>query len=103
MTSTSKPRHGDPIAIITVDSLTGKQTVAVPTRQFQQFLDELETSTTTIQETITEKVNDNSVTNTLLALTKKIQDQVGSGEFLTSDTDSLTVDSDVLYVDMTEA
>lgn len=103
MKTTSKPRHGDPIVNITVDSLTGQQTIGVPTKRFQQFLDEIETSTTTITESITEKVNDNSTTNNLLALTKKIQDQIGSGEFLTSDTDSLTVDSTVLYVDMTEA
>lgn len=103
MTATSKPRHGDPIAIVTVDRLTGDQTVAVPTRQFQQFLDELETSTTTIEETIIQRTSENMLVNTLLALTKKVQDQIGSGEFLTSDTDSLTVDSTVLYVDMTEA
>ena len=41
----SSVRHGDPIADIRQSSLPGSQLQAFPTRQFQEFLDDLELAT----------------------------------------------------------
>ena len=46
---------------------------------------------------------DSAITQNLSSALFALQVQVGSGDLLTSDTDSLTVDSDVLFVDQTEA
>ena len=60
-------------------------------------------------ERLTNTTNDNSsavdaqIIQNLSAAVFALQVQIGSGDFLTSDTDSLTVDSDILFVDQTEA
>ena len=60
-------------------------------------------------ERLTNTTNDNSsavdaqITQNLSAALFALQVQIGSGDFLTSDTDSLTVDSDILFVDQTES
>jgi hypothetical protein len=60
-------------------------------------------------ERITGTTNDSSaavdaqIIQNLSAAVFALQVQIGSGNFLTSDSDSFTVDSDILFVDQTEA
>ena len=60
-------------------------------------------------EAITQESNetttaiDASIVQILDASIFVLQARLGSGDFLTSDTDSFTVDSTVLFADMTEA
>ncbi len=72
MSSTSKPRHGEPIITIT-DKFGGK--VGIPTRQFQTFLDELDVTVKEvieISETI-ESSASSSVIARLVQLRKAVQ------------------------------
>lgn len=99
MPSSSKPRHGDPIIEISKDQFG--VVVGKPTRQFQEFLDEIDAGVD-ITTILLEK-SESILSAQLLALTKNIQDQIGSGDFLTCDTDSFTCDSDLFTCDMDEA
>jgi len=94
--SSSKPRHGDPIA--TAQKNEFDETEIIPTRQFQQFLDEIDQESEEA-ETITTSV----IGQIAMALVKDIQDQVGSGDALTIDTTSFTIDTTVQFTDQTEA
>ena len=71
----------------------------VPTQRFAEYLEALTTKTNTNVSFISVNLADSSFRARLLAL----QEQVGSGDFLTSDDTGLTVDSIKLNVDMTEA
>ena len=68
------------------------------TRRFNRFINQ-----------VTEQVNDSteavsdSVQIDTLSLLAAINERLGSEQFLTSDSDSFTVDSDVLFIDQTEA
>lgn len=94
--SSSKPRHGDPVVIIQENEFG--DTEGVPTRQFQQFLDELD------QESEESETMTTSVTGQIaMALFKDLQDQIGSGDALTIDTTSFTIDTTQQFTDQTEA
>lgn len=66
-----------------------------------RFMDYLEQSATHINE-IAATVDAQTV-QILAASIFELQARLGSGDFLTSDTTSFTVDSTVLFADMTEA
>ena len=68
------------------------------TRRFNRFINQV---TTQVNETTT--VAQDAVAIDTLALIAGINERLGSEQFLTSDTDSFTVDSDTLFVDMIEA
>lgn len=92
---TSKPRHGDPIVEVVDDELGGK--LIVPTRQFQQFLDEIDQNVALTISLSSEESNINS------AYLAKLQAQIGSGDALTWDDTGFTWDSTQQSFDMTEA
>ncbi len=81
------PRRGE---ILTAEGLA--------TTRFNEYLERMSSAT-----------NDNSsatdaqVVQNLSSAIFALQVQLGSGDALTSDTDSLTVDSTILFVDQTEA
>jgi hypothetical protein len=60
-------------------------------------------------ERLTGQTNDSSaaieatITSSVLGQIASLNERLGSGQFLTSDDTGFTVDSDVLFVDMTEA
>ena len=68
------------------------------TRRFNEFIRE-----------VTEVSNENTsaigaaVSIDVFSLVAEIQNRLGSGDALTSDTDSFTVDSTILFVEQTEA
>ncbi len=68
------------------------------TRRFNAFIREL-----TNQTNDTSAEVDTSVFIESLSLIADINNRIGSGDTLTSDTTGFTVDSDVLFSDMTEA
>lgn len=92
---TSKPRHGDPVVEV-VDDESGNK-VIVPTRQFQQFLDELDQNVALTISLSSEESNINS------AYLAKLQNQIGSGDFLTCDDTGFTCDSTKFTCDQDEA
>jgi hypothetical protein len=72
----------------------------IPTQRFSEYLELLTSKTNSTVTTITTaSTNNSAVRAQLLAL----QEQVGSGDFLTSDDTGFTVDSIKLTADMTEA
>lgn len=73
-------------------------TTGVGTNRFMEYL---ERTADTINDTA--DIIDSQVLQKLSASIFALQVQVGSAEFLTSDCDSFTVDSDILYTDQTEA
>ena len=66
-----------------------------------RFMDYLEQTANQINDTTA--AVDASTVQILAASIFDLQARLGSGDFLTSDTDSFTVDSTVLFVDQTEA
>lgn len=95
MSTSSKPRHGDPVVQVSKNELG--ETVGIPTRQFQEFLDEIDENVETAASEPEE------FGPLLLGMQKKLQDQVGSGEALTFDTTGFTWDSSVIFFDQTES
>ena len=75
--------------------LTGK---GVGTTRFMEYL---ERTANTVNDN-TDAVDAQIIQN-LSAAVFALQVQIGSGDFLTSDCDSLTVDADILFVDQTES
>ena len=75
--------------------LTGK---GVGTTRFMEYLER-----TASQVNDATSAVDASIIQNLSAAVFALQVQIGSGEFLTSDTDSFTVDSTILFADQTEA
>ncbi len=75
--------------------LTGK---GVGTTRFMEYL---ERSANTINDNTA--AADAQIIQNLSAAVFALQVQIGSGDFLTSDSDSFTVDSTVLFVDQTES
>jgi hypothetical protein len=72
----------------------------VPTQRFSEYLEQLTSKTnSTVTTIITASTNNSAVRAQLLAL----QEQVGSGDFLTSDDTGFTVDSIKFTADMAEA
>jgi hypothetical protein len=72
----------------------------IPTQRFSEYLESLTSKTNnSVTTIITTTTNNAAVRAQLLAL----QEQVGSGDFLTSDDTGFTTDSTKLTVDMTEA
>jgi hypothetical protein len=71
----------------------------VPTQRFAEYLEALTTKTNNNVTFISVNLADSSFRAQLLTL----QEQVGSGDFLTSDDTGFTADSIELTVDMTEA
>lgn len=100
MSTSNNIRHGDPIADIKQSELPGGQPQAFPTRQFQEFLDDLGD---VADDTTLNVVEPPRVDSLSIALVAKLQKQIGSGNFLTSDETGFTVDSDRLSADMDEA
>ena len=100
MSTSNNIRHGDPIADIRQSELPGGQQQAYPTRQFQEFLDDLADVDDLASTLEAEPVRVDSLS---IALVAKLQKQVGSGNFLTSDETGFTVDSGRLSCDMDEA
>ena len=68
------------------------------TRRFNRFINQV---TNQVNETTT--VAQDAVNIDALALIAGINERLGSEQFLTSDSDSFTVDSNTLFVDMIEA
>jgi len=68
------------------------------TRRFNRFINQV---TTQVNETTT--VAQDAVNIDALALIAGINERLGSEQFLTSDSDSFTVDSTTLFSDQTEA
>ena len=66
-----------------------------------RFMEYLEQSATHINDTA--ETVDAQTIQILAASIFELQARLGSGDFLTSDTTSFTVDSTVLFTDMTEA
>lgn len=75
--------------------LTGN---GIGTIRFMEYLERVADATNTTQSAV-----DAQIVQNLSAVVFDLQSKVGSGELLTSDCDSLTVDSTVLFVDQTEA
>ena len=72
----------------------------IPTLRHAEFLEQLASKTNnTVTTIITVSTNNSAVRAQMLAL----QEQVGSGNFLTSDDTGFTVDSIRFTTDMTEA
>ena len=71
----------------------------VPTQRFAEYLEALTTKTNSNVTSINVTSDNSTVRAQLLAL----QEQIGSGNFLTSDDTGFTADSTKLTVDMTEA
>tara|TARA_R110000851_G_scaffold323744_1_gene490651 strand:- start:143 stop:409 length:267 start_codon:yes stop_codon:yes gene_type:complete len=71
----------------------------VPTQRFAEYLEALTTKTNSNVIYISDNSDGSAARAQLLAL----QEQVGSGDFLTSDDTGFTVDSIKLNVDITEA
>ncbi len=71
----------------------------VPTKRFAVYLESLTSKTNTTVTETSINTDGSAARAQLLAL----QEQVGSGNFLTSDETGFTVDTDKLTVDMTEA
>lgn len=96
MSSSSKPRHGDPVVIVVKNEFG--ETEGIPTRQFQQYLDELDKESEqsdAIAQSLAGQIS--------MALFKDLQDQIGSGDALTIDTTSFTIDTTQQFTDQTEA
>lgn len=68
------------------------------TRRFNAFIEQLTRQTNTNTEEIS-----SSVSIEVFALIADINNRLGSGDALTSDSDSFTIDSTELFVDLTEA
>ena len=66
-----------------------------------RFMEYLERATTQGNESAS--AVDAQIIQNLSSAVFALQVQIGSGDFLTSDSDSFTVDSDILFVDQTEA
>jgi hypothetical protein len=71
----------------------------VPTQRFAEYLESLTGKTNNTVSSVSASTNGSAVRAHLLAL----QQQVGSGNFLTSDDTGFTVDSIRFTTDMTEA
>jgi hypothetical protein len=71
----------------------------IPTLRHAEFLESLVTKTNNNVDSVGANTNGSSVRAQLLTL----QEQVGSGDFLTSDDTGFTVDSIKFTTDMTEA
>jgi hypothetical protein len=93
--SSSKPRHDQPIAFVETNEL-GERVVRA-TRQFQQFLDELDSN---ISLSISFGESESQLNSAYLA---KLQNQIGSGDPLTWDDTGFTWDSTKHSFDQTEA
>ena len=70
-----------------------------PTQRFYEFLESLTRQSNTTASTTIESSDNSGIRAELLAL----QQQVGSGDFLTSDETGFTVDTDKHSVDQDEA
>lgn len=70
-------------------------------RQLNQILFQLWTKTGGTEDEVSNALNQFTPTST--ARLNALALQLGSGDALTSDTDSFTVDSTILFVDQTEA
>lgn len=68
------------------------------TRRFNEYIEELTRQTNTNTGDIS-----SAVSIEVFALIADINNRLGSGDELTSDSDSFTVDSSELFVDLTEA
>ena len=68
------------------------------TRRFNRFINQVTTQVNDSTEAVQDAVDIDT-----LSLIAAINERLGSEQFLTSDTDSFTVDSDTLFVDMIEA
>lgn len=71
----------------------------VPTQRFAEYLEALTSNTNSSTAAVSVNADGSAARAQLLAL----QEQVGSGDFLTSDETGFTVDTDKLTVDMDEA
>jgi len=71
----------------------------IPTQRFIEYLEALTTQTNTTASTTIESSDNSSIRAELLAL----QQQVGSGNFLTSDETGFTVDTDKHSADQDES
>tara|TARA_R110000823_G_scaffold218974_1_gene348033 strand:+ start:642 stop:911 length:270 start_codon:yes stop_codon:yes gene_type:complete len=72
----------------------------VPTQRFAEYLEQLTSKTnSTVTTIVTASTNNSAVRAQMLAL----QEQVGSGDFLTWDDDGFTWDSDQFTFDQDEA
>ena len=100
MSISSKPKHGEPIANVSQSPLPGGGLEAVPTRQFQEFIDDIGDVFDAEEAGTEEQPRPDSL---VLAQLSELRAQVGSGNQLTSDETGFTVDSDRLSVDMDEA
>lgn len=70
----------------------------VPTRRMSDWMENLTTESEETAATASEQITQN-----LSAAVFALEARLGSGDFLTSDTTSFTVDSTVLFADQTEA
>jgi len=68
------------------------------TRRFNRFINQVTAQVNTSTEAVADSVQIDT-----LSLLAAINERLGSEQFLTSDSDSFTVDSEVLFIDMTEA
>ena len=68
------------------------------TRRFNRFINQVTTQVNDSTEAVQDAVDIDT-----LSLIAAINERLGSEQFLTSDSDSFTVDSDTLFVDMIEA
>lgn len=66
-----------------------------------RFMEYLERSTT--QGNDTADTVESTISSSVLGQLASLNERLGSGQFLTSDDTGFTVDSDTLFVDMTEA
>lgn len=100
MSISSKPKHGEPIANVSQSNLPGGGLEAVPTRQFQEFIDEIGDVFDTEESATEEQPRPDSL---VLAQLSELRGQVGSGNPLTWDETGFTWDSDKLSFDQDEA
>ena len=75
--------------------LTGS---GIGTTRFMEYLERVASRTNDNAEAV-----DAQIIQNLSAAVFALQVQIGSGDFLTSDSDSFTVDSTILFVDQTES
>ena len=68
------------------------------TRRFNRFINQVTTQVNDSTEAVQDAVDIDT-----LSLIAAINERLGSEQFLTSDSDSFTVDSDTLFVDQIEA
>jgi hypothetical protein len=94
---TNTPQDGEEIVKESKNSFGEKK--LIPTVEFSNFLDDITSSV----NGITESPSGQFLDNILGAQFNDLINRIGSGELLTSDTASFTVDSNRFTVDMTEA